>query len=58
MYLYYKPLSIAFWIGEEPLNDEWQLADAQRISPAWTTQQVCRHVCNLAKALPILGEND
>ena len=58
MYLYYKPGEIAFWIGEEGLNEDWQLADNQRISPAWTKGQVCRHVCDLAQRLPILSETD
>jgi len=58
MYLYYKPGTIAFWIAEDPLNEDWRLADTQRIQASLTKEQVCRRVCDIAKSLPILGEED
>ena len=54
MYIYYKPGNINFWIGQEPLSGEWQLADNQRVSIALTKEQVARHIAQIARRLPIL----
>ena len=54
MYLYYKPGTIAFWIGENPLNEDWILAENERISPAKTYDAVRSQIIGLAQRLPIL----
>lgn len=55
MHVWYKPGTIAFWIGEEGLNDKWQQAEEKRVSPSWTPEQVARHITQIAKQLPLLG---
>ena len=55
MYLYYKPGEIAFWIGEEPLNEHWILGWNERISIAKTKEQVREQIIDIAKKLPILN---
>jgi len=57
MYLYYKPKTIAFWIGSEPLNDEWILANGLRISPATTEQQTRQYIIDVAARLPIIPDS-
>lgn len=54
MYFYYKPNQIAFYIGEEPLNDQWELAHPERVSPAKSQNQVCQWMCQIAERLPVL----
>ena len=54
MYAYFKPGTIAFWIGENGLTDKWKLVTGERISPAWTIDAVKRHLIDKAQRLPIL----
>lgn len=63
--LYYKPAMEndegkmnhgALAIAEEPFNEDWQLADPRRISPAMSTQQVTEWCRDIAWKLPILGD--
>jgi hypothetical protein len=54
MRLYYKPGHIAFWIGSEPLNDDWQETDLV-ISCAWTPATAKAQIVEKAHRLPILG---
>ena len=55
MYLYFKPDTIAFWIGEYPLNEDWQLAWNERISIGKTQEQVTNDIIQIAQKLPILS---
>lgn len=55
MYFWYKPGEIAFWIGEEPLSDQWELAHPDRIGAGMTRIEVCAHLQHIARRLPILG---
>jgi len=55
MYLYYRPGSIEFWIGEEPLNTDWVLANPQRISVNSAIETVTLDIIREAQSLPILA---
>ena len=58
MYLYYKPGEIAFWIGEDGLNEKWKLARPERILPCYSPRDVVSIICNVARMLPILPKED
>ena len=55
MYFYFKPGEIAFYIGEEPLNDAWELADSERVSPGKSQREVLADIRRIARHLPILS---
>ena len=55
MYFYYKPGEIAFYIGAEPLNNQWVLAMNDRISTGRTQEQICIQLQQIARQLPILS---
>ena len=57
MYLYYKPKTIAFWIGSEPLSEDWLLVNGLHISPAQTEQQTRQYIIDVAGRLPIIPDN-
>lgn len=57
MFLYYKPGSIAFYIGAEPLSDEWVKASPTKVRIDHSAPQVQRWVVDRAQSLPILGES-
>ena len=58
MFLYFKPQHCAFWIGEHPLNDDWELASPLRVSPAKTKEQVMYWAHELSRTLPVLSPED
>lgn len=58
MYAYYKRNGMAVWIGEEPLNDTWELLTPQRVSPMLTPDQVYNTLRPLLNNVPILPLDD
>jgi len=56
MYAYYKPGEIAFYIGENALNDNWKLIAAERVSIAWTPKQLTTWLIDKAQRLPIIPQ--
>ena len=60
-YFYFKPTTEsedgALAISTEPFNDSWQLASPERISTAWTIDQVFNHCAGIARTLPFLPKD-
>ena len=58
LYLYYRPSSGTVpgdvVVAEDPPSPDFVLADPQRLSPAWTTEQINRHIYTVIRRLPIL----
>tara|TARA_Y100000310_G_scaffold190762_1_gene190751 strand:+ start:435 stop:704 length:270 start_codon:yes stop_codon:yes gene_type:complete len=55
MYFYFKPGEIAFYIGEEPLNNAWELASPERVSIGKSQREVQADIRRIARNLPILS---
>lgn len=57
-YLYYKPGTVsshgAVAIATEPLNEAWQLASPERVSPAWSQHQAYEWAWQRCWELPLL----
>ncbi|ADC73246.1 hypothetical protein TK90_2761 (plasmid) [Thioalkalivibrio sp. K90mix] len=56
MRLYYKPGEIAFWIGPEPLNEDW--VEDIPITSNMTRTKAAQRIVERAQSLPILRERD
>lgn len=56
MRLYYKPGEIGFWIGAEPINEDW--VEDIRITSDMTRTKAAQRIVERAQSLPILSEAD
>ena len=55
MYLYYKPQHNAYWIGAEPLNDDWILATGETVNGFKTAPQIYTWAYDILSKLPTLS---
>lgn len=57
-YFWYLPSKPETWgdlsLAEDAPGPDWKLADTQRISRAWTMEQVRRYMIDNSRRLPIL----
>ncbi len=55
MFLWFKPGTVAFWIGADGLNEDWRKASPLQVSPAWTRDRVKFWIVDIARVnrLPI-----
>jgi len=53
MFLWYKPGTVAFWIGADGLNEDWRKGSPLQVSPAWTRERVKFWIVDIARSLPL-----